>query len=594
MDQFFQSLELAGYSLAYSQAADAVHVFSNKKYVGSQVLYSKELIESMKTYIASYEVVSDMMMYFPETRYVLKNSRFCPIEWAEDYLPSEFGLTGEEIREAAGRQQKGMYLTEDGRSVYFYTKGSENNAGNQILCLFLLNNRALRQMLEMGEENFLFLQMASGEYALLPEEIEKTEIRKASEGLENLKRNYYIREEECDFYEIKLIHALPLHSYRKNIKVMERLLFGYLIVGGIFGLGGVWYVTRKNYRPVRELRDSVVSEEQDQGLDDVEAVHQAFVRLKNAYQESKYEIRQNQDEKKNNQMNHLLKRKVELPEEDLPEEWRKACPGKCFALMGIEILDFSGFVDKKEGLTSETIDATYFVVENVFHEMFEKTALGKIGAETDGKCFFLLNGTPEQSFLMKDEMISVAMEAKKYLWKQFHLLIAVDISQIREGWSQVRNCYLDIERLEEYRDYQENIKEEVLTSDEIIAGKGQKEKTDVSRRSDIQEIAAYINQNFNQKEMTVGYLAELFHMNLSSLSRSFKLEQGVGILEYINRKRIEKAKELIREGYTVKDTALLVGFTDTQPLNRMFRQYVGMTPTEYRSQSKKKERDRSL
>ena len=79
-------------------------------------------------------------------------------------------------------------------------------------------------------------------------------------------------------------------------------------------------------------------------------------------------------------------------------------------------------------------------------------------------------------------------------------------------------------------------------------------------------------------------LAEQFGVGLSWLSRNFKNQREIGLLEYIKRLRLEEAKRIIRAGRPIKEAATAVGYTDTQPLNRMFRQLIGMTPTEYRAQ----------
>ena len=54
-------------------------------------------------------------------------------------------------------------------------------------------------------------------------------------------------------------------------------------------------------------------------------------------------------------------------------------------------------------------------------------------------------------------------------------------------------------------------------------------------------------------------------------------------MEYIDYVRLENAKKLLEEGYTVNETADKVGYYNTRPLIRIFRDIEGVTPAEYRS-----------
>ena len=55
-----------------------------------------------------------------------------------------------------------------------------------------------------------------------------------------------------------------------------------------------------------------------------------------------------------------------------------------------------------------------------------------------------------------------------------------------------------------------------------------------------------------------------------------------GILDYLNRIRITKAKELIAtRRYSAEETGTLVGYASNQTFRRAFVKIVGMTPGKY-------------
>lgn len=97
----------------------------------------------------------------------------------------------------------------------------------------------------------------------------------------------------------------------------------------------------------------------------------------------------------------------------------------------------------------------------------------------------------------------------------------------------------------------------------------------------IPEVQNYIQEHFTENDFTAAAIAEHFNMNSSYLSRAFKEYSGMNILEYIQRLRIMRAKELL-ESQRVKDVAIAVGFWDTQGLVRAFKKIEGVTPSEYK------------
>ena len=65
-------------------------------------------------------------------------------------------------------------------------------------------------------------------------------------------------------------------------------------------------------------------------------------------------------------------------------------------------------------------------------------------------------------------------------------------------------------------------------------------------------------------------------------ARAFKTSLGITPHEYLNRRRIEKARQLIARGDSLAEVALACGFSNQSHLNRQFRRLVGMSPGRYR------------
>lgn len=101
-------------------------------------------------------------------------------------------------------------------------------------------------------------------------------------------------------------------------------------------------------------------------------------------------------------------------------------------------------------------------------------------------------------------------------------------------------------------------------------------------RREIVEIMEYIEEHIGEK-ITLASIASQINMNESYISRLFKSETGMNIIQYINVSKMEKAKELLKEkNMIVKDVAYALGFEEQSYFNRMFNKYFGVNPKEYK------------
>ena len=106
-----------------------------------------------------------------------------------------------------------------------------------------------------------------------------------------------------------------------------------------------------------------------------------------------------------------------------------------------------------------------------------------------------------------------------------------------------------------------------------------------SERTGLDEsIKTYIEQHYYESGMNAQTLGDAFHLAPYYLSRSFKARNGIGVMEYLRKVRVERAKELIHENPHVKleTVAENVGFISTRNLTRAFKHELGILPNDYR------------
>lgn len=97
----------------------------------------------------------------------------------------------------------------------------------------------------------------------------------------------------------------------------------------------------------------------------------------------------------------------------------------------------------------------------------------------------------------------------------------------------------------------------------------------------VKKAADYIDLNID-RQLTVKDIAGHVHVNASHLSRKFKSETGMTIVDYINRRRVEESKLYLETGSaSITEVALMVGYSDLNYFGRVFRKVTGMSPSEY-------------
>jgi AraC-like DNA-binding protein len=100
----------------------------------------------------------------------------------------------------------------------------------------------------------------------------------------------------------------------------------------------------------------------------------------------------------------------------------------------------------------------------------------------------------------------------------------------------------------------------------------------------VTDLLPYIKENFHDENLTVSVIAEKFNVHPVYMSKIFKDETGEGLLEYINKTRVERAKQLLtdKEDRTLEDISIAVGFSNVRTFGRSFKKYEGVTPGKYR------------
>lgn len=96
----------------------------------------------------------------------------------------------------------------------------------------------------------------------------------------------------------------------------------------------------------------------------------------------------------------------------------------------------------------------------------------------------------------------------------------------------------------------------------------------------------YINNNYTEN-LTLAKVASISNISTSYFSKLFRKEFNMSLPNYINRIRVEKAKELLKgSDMPIINISLNLGFTDCGYFIKVFKDFVKLTPNAYRREIK--------
>ncbi|MCU6792725.1 AraC family transcriptional regulator [Paenibacillus sp. WQ 127069] len=94
-------------------------------------------------------------------------------------------------------------------------------------------------------------------------------------------------------------------------------------------------------------------------------------------------------------------------------------------------------------------------------------------------------------------------------------------------------------------------------------------------------MTAYILENYADK-LKLKDLSDYIQLSHSYLQVIFKEVTGSSPIEYLINVRINKSKELMKEGYqNISEISELVGFNDAFYFSRCFKKLEGIAPSDY-------------
>lgn len=166
--------------------------------------------------------------------------------------------------------------------------------------------------------------------------------------------------------------------------------------------------------------------------------------------------------------------------------------------------------------------------------------------------------------------------------------VKVDINRAFESLLEKSMEHFDIKyRIGEFGEvelFTEN-REEITEIENILQEYGFK-LVDNPKERIVQKIRNVIAEMIDMEEMPTSkisyYIAERIGMNYSYLSTYFSEQTHTSIENYIMLQKVEKAKQLLLQQYSLTDISFMLKYSSVAHLSGQFKKMTGLTPTAFK------------
>ena len=106
----------------------------------------------------------------------------------------------------------------------------------------------------------------------------------------------------------------------------------------------------------------------------------------------------------------------------------------------------------------------------------------------------------------------------------------------------------------------------------------------------IQKLNNIIRENISNSELDINMICKEIGMSRASFYNKLKSIMDISANEYINKIRLEHAMSLIKNSnLSFTEISEKTGFASSKYFSTSFKQYTGLTPTQYKKQCKEED-----
>ena len=105
-------------------------------------------------------------------------------------------------------------------------------------------------------------------------------------------------------------------------------------------------------------------------------------------------------------------------------------------------------------------------------------------------------------------------------------------------------------------------------------------KVEKDRNSELYSKAVKVMKNNMSLKLSASEISNACGMSISTMQKLFYRYTGMGMMKYYESIKMNRARELLADGYMVKEVALELGFNDQNYFSTAYKRFFGAPPSE--------------
>ncbi len=196
----------------------------------------------------------------------------------------------------------------------------------------------------------------------------------------------------------------------------------------------------------------------------------------------------------------------------------------------------------------------------------------------------------EDSKDFKNLEINLAFNLRREIKKRFNVSIRAGLGKIVNSVEEMIESYRQAMKSLVYNSESVNIIHIDDVDDKLINDMFNEIKINRSKNLNnkvktklFENVKNFIKENI-ETELELERVANNFGLSVYYFSRTFKEVTGINFSEYVNKCRIDIAKELLSNGeLSIKEVCYKVGYNDPNYFSKVFKKYEGISPVNFKA-----------
>lgn len=240
----------------------------------------------------------------------------------------------------------------------------------------------------------------------------------------------------------KYVAIIPYNAFMSKVYVIRNIIFVVIFVCLILGLALSFYLSARNYKPIKSIFNSVFKANKNQQLSAktnynsiIEAIQENFEEKKSLEGQMKYQL-------PNIKLNFLIKLltgkyKKQIEVDEMLGVLNISFKSQLFNVIIINVDDYSDFSPEKSGYQ---LDLVRFIIINISEELFNENHLA-FSHEEEGKVILLVNykEMAEEDIYLETE--NILKKLIKIIDENFKIVLSAGVGNLCKGYNHIPGSY---------------------------------------------------------------------------------------------------------------------------------------------------------